>query len=132
MVLALWIVQILLALTFSVAASRKLVRQKGKPSKGMAWREDSSQRTVRLVGLLELLGAVGLVLPALTGVLPWLTPLAAAGLALTMIGAALTHLRRGEYETIPVIAVLILRGRRLSHSVARGLTPTDFRRSNIR
>jgi uncharacterized membrane protein YphA (DoxX/SURF4 family) len=44
----------------------------------------------------------------LTGVLPWLTPLAAAGLALTMIGATLTHLRRGEYETILVIAVLMV------------------------
>jgi uncharacterized membrane protein YphA (DoxX/SURF4 family) len=108
MVLALWVIQVLLALTFSNAASRKLVRQKGKPSKSMAWREDFSRRTVRLVGVLELLGAVGLVLPALAGVLPWLTPLAAAGLALTMIGAALTHLRRGEYETIPVIAVLMV------------------------
>ena len=108
MVLALWVIQVLLALTFSNAASRKLVRQKGKPSKSMAWREDFSRRTVRLVGVLELLGAVGLVLPALTGVLPWLTPLAAAGLALTMIGAALTHLRRGEYETILVIAVLMV------------------------
>jgi uncharacterized membrane protein YphA (DoxX/SURF4 family) len=108
MVLALWIVQVVLALTFSNAASRKLVRQQGKPSKSMAWREDFSQRTVRLVGVLELLGAVGLVLPALTGVLPWLTPLAAAGLALTMIGATLTHLRRGEYETILVIAVLMV------------------------
>jgi hypothetical protein len=37
-----------------------------------------------------------------------LTPLAAAGLAMTMIGAALTHLRRGEYGTIPVIAVLMV------------------------
>ena len=108
MVLALWLAQILLALTFSVAASRKLVRQKGKPSKGMAWREDFSQRTVQLVGLVELLGAVGLVLPALTGVLPWLSPLAAAGLALTMIGAALTHLRRGEHSTVPVNAVLMV------------------------
>ena len=107
MVLALWVIQVLLALTFSNAASRKLVRQKGKPSKSMAWREDFSRRTVRLVGVLELLGAVGLVLPALTGVLPWLTPLA-AGLALTMIGAALVHLGRGEYETVPVIAVLMV------------------------
>ena len=108
MVLALWVVQVLLALTFSNAASRKLVRQKGKPSKSMAWREDFSQRTVRLVGVLELLGAVCLVLPALTGALPWLTPLAAAGLALILLGAALVHVRRGEYGVIPVIAVLMV------------------------
>ena len=108
MVVGLWIVQVLLALAFSNTASRKLVRQKGKPSKSMAWREDFSQGTARLVGFLELLGAVGLVLPALTGVLSWLMPLAAACLALTMMGAALTHLRRGEYETILVIAVLMV------------------------
>ena len=106
--MALWIIQVLLALTFSKAASRKLVRKEEKPSKSMAWREDFSRRTVRLVGVLELLGAAGLVLPVLTGVLPWLTPLAAAGLALTMIGAALVHLGRGEYETVPVIAVLMV------------------------
>ena len=108
MVLALWIVQVLLALTFLNAASRELARQKGKPSKSMAWREDFSQRTVRLVGVLELLGAVGLVLPALTGVLPWLTTLAAAGLALILLGATLVHVRRGENGVIPVIAVLMV------------------------
>ena len=108
MILALWIIQVLLALTFANAASRKLVRQKGKPSKSMAWREDFSRGAVRLVGVLELLGAVGLLVPALTGVLPWLTPLAAAGLALILLGAALVHVRRGENGVIPVIAVLMV------------------------
>jgi hypothetical protein len=53
------------------------------------------------------LGAVGVVLPALTGILPWLTPIAATGLVLTMIGAALTHLRRGEYPNIIANMVLL-------------------------
>jgi hypothetical protein len=74
----------------------------------MAWVEDFSQGAVRLIGTLEVLGAVGLVLPALTGALPWLTPLAAAGLVLLMIGAALTHLRRTEYGNIAVNAVLLI------------------------
>jgi len=54
------------------------------------------------------LGAIGLVLPALTGILPWLTPLAALGLVLLMIGAAFTHLRRKEYGNIAINAVLLV------------------------
>jgi uncharacterized protein YjeT (DUF2065 family) len=54
------------------------------------------------------LGAIGIVLPELRGILPSLTPLAAAGLVLTMIGAALTHLRRAEYGAIAVNAVLLI------------------------
>ena len=47
-------------------------------------------------------------LPALTGILSWLTPLAALGLVLTMIGAALTHLRRAEYSGPAVNAVVLI------------------------
>jgi uncharacterized membrane protein len=74
----------------------------------MAWVEDFSQGTVRLIGALEVLGALGLVLPALTGVLPWLTPLAALGLVLLMAGAVYTHLRREEGSAVVPPAVLLL------------------------
>jgi hypothetical protein len=70
--------------------------------------EDFSQRAERLIGALEVLGAFGVILPALTGILPWLTPLAALGLVLTMVGAALTHLGRAEYGPIAVTAVLLV------------------------
>ena len=63
---------------------------------------------MRLIGALEVLGAIGLVLPALTGVLPWLTPLAALGLVATMVGAILTHLRRNENSAIAVPVVLLV------------------------
>jgi uncharacterized membrane protein len=64
---------------------------------------------VRLIGTVEVLGAIGVVLPALTGVLPWLTPLAALGLAATMVGAILTHLRLGERSAVvPPMVLLIL------------------------
>jgi hypothetical protein len=46
--------------------------------------------------VLEILGAIGLILPGLLGILPWLTPLAAVGLALVQVGAGITHIRRGE------------------------------------
>ena len=81
---------------------------KEKLVKNMAWVEDFSQGTVRLIGALEVLGAIGVVLPALTGIVPWLTPLAALGLVLLMIGAALTHLRRTEYGNIAMNAVLLV------------------------
>ena len=66
----------------------------------MGWAQDFSPNTLKAIGLAEVLGAVGLILPALTGILPWLTPLAAIGLVLVMIGAAFTHFRRGESSNI--------------------------------
>ncbi len=59
-------------------------------------------------GTFEILCAIGIVLPALTGILPWLSPLAAVGLGLTMIGAAITHARRNEYHMIITNMVLLL------------------------
>jgi uncharacterized membrane protein YphA (DoxX/SURF4 family) len=106
--IALWIVQVLLAAAFLVSGMTKLSQPKEKLVKNMAWVEDFSQGAVRIIGALEVLGAIGIVLPALTGILPWLTPLAAAGLVLTMIGAALTHLRRAEYSVITVPAVVLI------------------------
>jgi hypothetical protein len=60
-----------------------------------------------MIGILEVLGAVGLILPALTDILPILTPLVAVGLTLTMVGAAITHFRRGEYPNITMNLVLM-------------------------
>ena len=105
---ALWVIQVLLGLAFLAAGGMKLSQPKEKLAENMGWVEDFSQPAVRLIGALEVLGAIGLVLPALTGILPWLTPLAALGLVLTMIGAALTHLRRKEYGNIAVNVVLLV------------------------
>jgi uncharacterized membrane protein YphA (DoxX/SURF4 family) len=106
--IALWVAQVLLAAAFLGAGAMKLSQPKEKLAKNMAWVEDFSQPAVRLIGAAEVLGAIGVVLPALTGILPWLTPLAALGLVLTMIGAALTHLRRKEYGNIAMNAVLLV------------------------
>jgi uncharacterized membrane protein YphA (DoxX/SURF4 family) len=106
--IALWVVQVLLAAAFVVSGATKLSQPKEKLLKNMAWVEDFSQPTVRIIGALEVLGAIGIVVPALTGIVPSLTPLAALGLVLTMIGAALTHLRRSEYSVITVPAVLLI------------------------
>ena len=108
MSIALWIVQGLLAVAFLGAGASKLSQPKEKLLKNMPWVEDFSQPAVRLIGAAEVLGAIGVVLPALTGVLPWLTPLAALGLVLLMVGAALTHLRRKEYGNVAINAVLLV------------------------
>lgn len=107
--IAVWIIQVLLAFAFLMAGAMKLLRPKEKLQEQMAYVADLSQRAVRSIGLLEVLGAIGLILPQLTGVLPWLTPLAAVGLIAIMIGAALTHARRdGENQMIGMNAMLLL------------------------
>ena len=116
MSITLWVVQILLAIVFLMTGGMKVTQPKEKLDES-GFAEDFSLSTIRLIGVLELLGAIGIVLPALTGILPWLTPLAAVGLALTMIGAAITHLRRSEYPNIIVnviffaLAVFVAYGR---------------------
>jgi uncharacterized membrane protein YphA (DoxX/SURF4 family) len=100
--IVLWVVQILLALAFAMAGIMKVTQPIDKLETRMGWVKDVGPRGVRLIGSLEILGAIGLILPTVTGILPWLTPVAAAGLALTMVGAMITHGRRGEYSGIGV------------------------------
>lgn len=104
----LWIVAGLLALAFLAAGGMKLTQPREKLAASMGWVEDFSAPMVKLIGGLEVLAALGLILPGLTGIAPVLTPLAAAGLVLVMIGAIVVHLRRGEHQMIVANAVLLL------------------------
>ena len=104
--IALWIVAVVLAVAFGAAGSMKLTTPKEALAERMDWVEDFSERTVKLIGAVEVLGAIGLVLPAALDIAPVLTPLAASGLALTMVLAAVTHARRKEYPMIGVNVVL--------------------------
>ncbi|HYN66377.1 MAG TPA: DoxX family protein [Ornithinibacter sp.] len=104
----LWVLQIVLALAFGLAGVGKLTQPREKMQERMGWVEDFSPRTVTLIGALELLAAIGLVLPAATGILPWLTPLAALGLVVIMVLAIPVHLRRGETPMVVVNVVLAL------------------------
>ena len=101
------VVQILLAILFFLASLMKVTRSKDKLAESMQWVEGFSGGQVRLIRVLEMLGAVGLVLPALTGILPWLSILNAAGLGLLMVGAIITHLRRKEFSNLMVNLVLL-------------------------
>lgn len=104
---AIWIVQILLALAFGMSGFMKLTQPREKLATNMGWVNDFAPNIVKTIGGLELLAAIGLILPALTGILPILTPLAAVGLILTMLGASLTHFRRGEMPVIAINLVLL-------------------------
>jgi len=112
----LWIVQGLLALFFVMTGALKLVRSKEQLSARMGWVEDVSQPVIRMIGFVEILGGLGLFLPSLTRILPWLTPLAAIGLVLVMVGAALTHYRRKEFSAVGMNSILLI----LSFLVAMG------------
>jgi uncharacterized membrane protein YphA (DoxX/SURF4 family) len=105
--IALRIVQVLLAVIFLVVGFAKAFRYEqfvARPNS--EWARDLGRTPVRVIGLLEIAGATGLIAPAATGILPWLTPLAAAGLAATMVGAVALNLRRGETRAIPQNVVL--------------------------
>jgi uncharacterized membrane protein YphA (DoxX/SURF4 family) len=107
--LALWIIAIVLAVAFAGSGLMKLVVPKDKLfTAGQGWAQDYSSTNIRLIGLVEVLGAVGLVLPAALHIAPILVPLAAVGLALVMVGAIVVHARRKEPMNIVVNVVLIV------------------------
>jgi hypothetical protein len=100
--LALWIAAGVLAAVFLVAGISKMVMPKEKllTFPGSGWVEDFSPGAIKGIATLELLGAAGLILPAVLGIAPVLVPLAATGAALLFAGAVITRLRRGEKLTI--------------------------------
>lgn len=103
----LWVIAGLLALAFLAAGAMKLAQPKEKlAASGMEWVDGFAPGAIKAIGALEVLAAVGLVLPPLVGVAPVLAPLAALGLVAMMIGAAITHARRGETQMIVVNVVL--------------------------
>ncbi len=95
----LWVIQGLLAAMFLMAGLMKLAKSKKelKPKMG-SWVDALSPSTFKLIGLLEFLGAIGIVLPIALDIVPVLSPIAAAGLAFTMLVAMIFHLKRGEKE----------------------------------
>jgi uncharacterized membrane protein YphA (DoxX/SURF4 family) len=103
-----WIVQSVLAFGFLMAGAMKLTQPREKLAPQMGWIEDFSDTQVKLIGLAEVAAAVGLILPGATDVAPVLTPLAAVGLVLVMIGAAITHLRRHENQFVAINGILLV------------------------
>ena len=103
----LWIVQVLVAAAFVVAGTMKLFQYE-RARERMGWVNDVPRQLVAFIGAAEILGGLGLVLPALTGILPWLTPLAGLGLVVVMLLASGFHATRREYPRIVPNLVLLL------------------------
>jgi DoxX-like family len=105
---ALWIVAGLLAVGSVAGGALKLILHKDTlAASGWGWVEDFSAGTVRTIGALEVLAAVGLILPAVLDIAPVLVPVAAVGLALLLIGATITHLRRHEAKVMVLPLALL-------------------------
>lgn len=108
--IALWIAQGLLAVLYGMVGMMKaFTPAKVRANPQMTWAHDKPDAFIRFVGTSELLGAVGLILPLATGILPWLTPLAGVGLALIQVLAIFTvHLPKKEFQVLPVNVVLLV------------------------
>ncbi|GAA3257251.1 DoxX family protein [Nonomuraea helvata] len=102
--IALWIIAALMAVALLSGGVLKLTLSKEKlaAAPGGGWTEDFGAGAIKAIGAVEVLAAVGLVLPAVLGIAPVLVPLAAVGVALLMVGAMITHLRRHENRVIVV------------------------------
>jgi hypothetical protein len=105
--IALWVLQALLAVFFLAAGVFHLLMPMARLRSSARWTEDVSPPLVRLIGLLEVLAALGLVLPGITHIATVLTPLAAIGVVLIFLGAIGLHVRRGEVRVIGMHIVVI-------------------------
>ena len=108
--IALWIAQGLLAAMYLIVGSMKVFQPaKVRESPQMTWAQGEPDNYIRFVGTTEVLGALGLILPLVTGILPWLTVLAGIGLTLIQLLAIFReHLPRKEYNVIPLNIVLLV------------------------
>ncbi len=108
--IALWVVAAVLGVASLGGGAVKLLQPTEKLTAiGWAWVEDFSGGTVKTIGALEILAGLGLILPAALNIAPILVPLAAVGLVLVMIGAAITHGRRHESrEVVMTLVVLVI------------------------
>ena len=107
--IALWIAQGLLAAMYLMVGSMKAFQPvKVRENPRMTWAHGRPDNYIRFVGSTEALGALGLILPLVTGILPGLTVLAAIGLTLIQLLAIFSeHLPKKEYDAIPLNIVLL-------------------------
>ncbi|MFF4476372.1 DoxX family protein [Streptomyces sp. NPDC001520] len=107
MSVAYWILAGLLALFYLYGGGMKVVRSRERLGPMMAWVDTTPMPAVRAIGVIEVLGAIGLILPPLTGIAPWLALAAAIGFVVLQIGATRVHLSRGDRQVALNITLLI-------------------------
>lgn len=105
--IALWIGQILLAVVFLASGTMKVLWPKQRlVDSGQTGVQFFPQPAIRMIAACELLGVVGVTLPWLTGIASVLTPVAAVGLGIVMVGAATTHIKLREPTNVGITVVL--------------------------
>lgn len=106
--IGLWVLQIVLALVYGMAGFMKLSQPiDALVASGMSYAGDYPELLTRFIGTMEVLGAIGVILPAATRIAPWLTPLAALGFSIIQVLAMGLHISRGEFQVLPVNLVLL-------------------------
>lgn len=107
--MVMWVIQIVLALVFAATGTMKLARSNGQLAANphMGWVHSVPEYRIKLPGVAEVLGAIGLIVPAATGIAPFLTRAAAACLATLMGGAVATHTARGESPAVATVIALV-------------------------
>lgn len=104
--LGLWVVQGLLGALFLAVGAMKATQPIAVLVDTLGWPAAVPAALVRVIGVAELLGGLGLILPAATRVKPMLTPLAGVGLAMVMLLATIFHISRGDLGAMPIPLVL--------------------------
>ena len=104
--IGLWVSQALLAAAFLMAGAMKISTPIDELAAQMPWVAGAMGGAVRFIGVAEILGGLGLILPAASRIQPKLTPLAALGLLVVMVLAMITHITRGEFSAIGANVVL--------------------------
>lgn len=105
--IGLWVAQVVLALMFGMAGVMKLMTPMDALATQMAWVGESPELLVRFIAVAEIAGALGMILPAATRIMPFLTPLAGVGFAVIQVLAMGVHLMRGELGVLPINLVLL-------------------------
>jgi uncharacterized membrane protein YphA (DoxX/SURF4 family) len=105
---SLWAAQIFLALVFFITGAGKLFLPLENLYELIPWTKDANPITIRLIGFSEILGCVGLILPSLLRIKPWLTPLAATGVAVIMLLAIFFNISTGETSVIGINILFFL------------------------
>jgi uncharacterized membrane protein YphA (DoxX/SURF4 family) len=107
----LWVLAGVLAAVFLASGAMKLLRTKEQlAGAGQGWVEQFPPGMIKLIGVLEVAAAIGLVLPPALDIAPVLAPIAAVGLIILIAGAVTTHARRQEWSNVAVNAFLAVLG----------------------
>jgi hypothetical protein len=105
---AYWVIAALLAVIYAFGGAKKLLQSPDQLRPMMGWVDVMPMPLVRTIGLLEVLGAVGVILPPLTGIAPGTAIAAAIGLAIIQVGAFRLHLSRHELSDLPLNSALLV------------------------